>query len=74
MDRGVWWAIVHEVTKSQTQLRNTSTQVQVSLENSCKNSERNSYIPFKQIPQCMFVTFAFTCFGPAGLEPPGINL
>ena len=25
MDRGAWWAIVHEVTKSQTQLTNTST-------------------------------------------------
>ena len=23
MDRGAWWAIVHEVTKSQTRLTNT---------------------------------------------------
>ena len=26
MDRGVWWAMVHRVTKSQTRLKRLSTQ------------------------------------------------
>ena len=31
MDRGAWWATVHGVTKSWTQLKQLSTQAQITL-------------------------------------------
>ena len=32
MDRGTWWATVHSVTKSQTQLKQLSTHAHIQLE------------------------------------------
>ena len=31
MDRGAWWAIVHRVAESQTQLKQVSLQVQAEI-------------------------------------------
>ena len=43
MDRGAWWATVHRVTKSQTQL---STQILFSLQTQVKKGEEGGKIHF----------------------------
>ena len=42
MDRGVWWATVHRVTKSWTQLKQLSTHMRCVLTNHCWEKETKS--------------------------------
>ena len=43
MDRGAWWAIVHRVTQSQTQLKQLSASIQKQkiLRRGGKNTQKN---------------------------------
>ena len=45
MDRGAWWAIVHRVTKSWTQLKQLSTHTQMyKLSSQTKDQTHASYM------------------------------
>ena len=54
MDRGTWWATIHRVAKSQTQLKRLSTQ---RIHKDRKSLEGNRKHSRKETPHCgLFVT------------------